>query len=378
MVWELQKNHHHMMPATAWEWIMAVIGALIGLFYAFDGWSSTSATKSLKDAPRLVNFKYAIGTFFLALIADFSKVDSAINKGRLLQVYLIWFAATMLLTIITMAIVIGYQARQQANRHPGMQFFGSSPVLHFLIYGYRSYDEKLKQAMKEWSESREQAISGFLPQYNLQVTGAILAVSHAMHAASPEQSRSTAGTILQNIEAVVRAYNREVRNLEVSANYMRVSRSAEAAEELQSATKFMHKDWSHYGHVLILEQYARDPKPALFALPVWKNAPDASEHILPGAPEAFLSGGAVLVKQGEIKFPKQLPGDIVKEINAYCERKELKCFLSMPILSSGSSCGVLNIEANHAGVFGEDEDARKKMVGMLNPFCHLLGFLIKT
>lgn len=357
---------------------MAVIGLLIGLFYAFDGWSSGVAAKSLKDSPRVVNFKYAVGTFFLALIADFSKVDSSIDKGRLLQVYLIWFAATMLLTVAAMAVVIGWQARQQANRHPGMQFFGASPVLHFLVYGYRSHDEKLKQALKEWSESREQATSGFLPQYHMQVTGAILAVSHALHLANPEKSRSTAGTILQNIEAVVRAYNREVKNLEVSANYMRVSKLAEASPELMGAAKFRHGDWNQYEHLLVLEQYARDPKPAPFALPVWRNTPDAKEHVLPGAPEAFFSGGAVLVKQGEIKFPRQLPGEIVKEINAYCDRRDLKSFLSMPILSSGSSCGVLNIEANHAEVFGENEDARKKMVGMLNPFCHLLGFLIKT
>lgn len=366
------------MPATPWEYCIAVVGLLIGLFYAFDGWSSTGTTRSLKDSPRVVNFKYAIGAFIITLIADFSKVDASINKGRLLQIYLICFLVTSILTITAMAVAIGRQSRRHAVTHPGLIFPGSSAVLHFLIYGYRSYDEKLKQAMKEWNESREQAINGFLPQYHLQVTGAILAVNHALHAANPEKSRSTAQTILQNIEAVVRAYNKDVANLDISANYLRVTKSANATTDQMNAAKFLHQDWNHYEYLLILEQYARDPTPAPFALPVWKNPADINENILPGAPEAFLRGGAVLVKRKEMKFASQLPSATVKEIKAYFDQKGLVNFLAMPILSSGSTCGVLNIEANRPEVFGKDEKALKEMIGMLSPFCHLLGFLIKT
>ncbi len=52
-----------MMPTTPLEWLIAIIAAIVGLLYAFDGWTSTGAAKSFKDSPRLKNLKYALGGF---------------------------------------------------------------------------------------------------------------------------------------------------------------------------------------------------------------------------------------------------------------------------------------------------------------------------
>src|SRR5690349_923965 len=100
-----------MMPATSWEWILALIGLVIGTIYAFDGWTGTTAARSIKDSPRLVNFKYVVGAFVITLIADFSKIDASIQKGRLLEVYLAWLALTALLVLIAVAIVVGFEFR---------------------------------------------------------------------------------------------------------------------------------------------------------------------------------------------------------------------------------------------------------------------------
>ena len=367
-----------MMPATSWEWILALIGLVIGTIYAFDGWTSTTAAKSLKDSPRLVNFKYVIGTFFLTFIADFSKVDATIQKGRLLQIYLGWFVVTTLLVIIVVAVVIGLQFRTLSQECQGIQFPGFHPALHFLMYGYRSADEKLKEAKANWSGNRVRFFRHFLPDYNKQLTHAIVAVSHALHVANRSTSRSIAGMILQNIEAVVISYNEEVQDLKIAVNYMRAQAIAAVTPAEWDDVSFKHGKRDDYEYVLFLEQYVGDPMPPGFALPVWKKD-GGKEHVLPGAPQAFFNNGAVLVNDTKkLDFPARLTPAIKKAIGDFFVEKSYNSFLSMPIISNGAACGVLNIEADHAVAFGHDKAAHEEIIKMLNPFCHLLGFLIRT
>lgn len=374
-----------MMPTTPLEWLIAVIAAIVGLLYAFDGWTGTGAAKSFKDSPRLKNLKYALGGFLIALIADFDrfaqlmKLDAAPDKLSLLVVYVGWFLAAMLAALIAVSVVIEFRYFQLQRTYRGFQFPGIHPVLHYAMYGYKRVNDDLETARAEWLKSRERFLRQFLPLYYKQLAEAITAVNHAVNAANAETSRALAESILKNAEAVVTAYNTGAAGLTMAVNYMRAQPAAAAGEANWSALRFGHGKREDYQHLLLLEQYAGDRSPPPFALPVWKGD-GGREHVLPGAPQAFFNNGDVLVNdtQKDLEFPRGVPEATAKTIRAYFAQKPIGSFLSMTIFSHGAACGVLNVEANQAGVFGRDKPAQEEIIKMLKPFCHLLGFLIKT
>lgn len=374
------------MPTTPLEWCLALTGLVIGVLYAFDGWSSSSATKSLKDSPRLLNFKYAAGAFFITFIADFSKLGITDDKGRLLAVYLGSFAVTSILAIAAVAGAIGFQFRRLARNSPGMQFAGPHPVLHFLMHGYRSYEGQLKQTMEDWRESQlqqkddyEKFIHGFLPEYNKQVTRSIAAINHALNNPTPEVRRQTARNILVAIEAVVMAYHKRREGLKIGVNYMRACRCAEAAEDLKARVRFREGEWADFDYLLVLEQYTDDQAAESFALPVRKDAKGAELYLLPGAPAAFFMKSTIIVDDTrKITLPKNLSATAAREIREYFARKAFKSFMSMTIIHNASQCGVLNIEASHEYAFGKKSEDREAIASLVSPLCHLLGFLIKT
>ncbi len=321
----------------------------------------------------------------IALIADFDrfaqlvKLSPAPDKMNLLLIYVGWFLVAMLATLIAVSVVIEFRYFQLQHAYRGFQFPGIHPVLHYAMYGYKRVNDDLETAREEWLKSRERFLRQFLPLYYSQLTQAIAAVNPAASAANPETGRVLAKDILRNIEAVVKAYNVEVSDLTMAVNYMRAQPAAAAGEANWNALRFGHGKKEDYQYLLILEQYADDATPPPFVLPVWKSD-GGQEHVLPGAPQAFFNRGDVLVNdtQKDLEFPRGVPAATGKAISDYFRQKSLKSFLSMAIISHGAVCGVLNVDANQTGVFGRDKQAQEEIIKMLKPFCHLLGFLIKT
>jgi hypothetical protein len=373
------------IPTTALEWLIAAIAVIVGFIYAFDGWTSTGTTKSIKDSPRLKNLKYALGGFLIALIADFDrfaqlvKLSPAPDKLNLLLIYVGWFLIAMIGTLIAVSAVIEFRFFQLQRTYRGFQFSGIHPMLTYAMYGFKRVDSELKAAREEWVKSRERFMGQFLPDYYKQLTEAIVAVSDAGRAANPETSRVLAESILKNVEAVVTAYNAGASGLTMTVNYMRAQPAATAEETTWNALRFGHGRREDYQQVLILEQYAGDRAPAPFVLPVWKSD-GGKEHILPGAPQAFFNNGDVLVNdtQKDLEFPRGVPEATVKEIKEYFAQKSIRSFLSLTIIGHGAIRGVLNVDANQPGVFGREKQAQEEIRKMLKPFCHLLGFLIRT
>ena len=373
------------LPASPLEACLFIIGVAMGLLFALDGWSGSKATKSLKDSPRLRNFKYAAGAAFVAFIADFKTLGIATGKDRLLQVYLEGFVLLAILTIGGIAVVIYRQYRGLRREMPGISFPGSNPWLHYIIYGYSDYAEKLAAAKEAHAETLaekladyQKFIRGFLPEYNKQVTRSIAATNFALNG-TPEMRRQTAQSILMAIEAIITAYNRRRDGLRINVNYMRARPIEEATEAMKAKTRFLPGDWQDQGHLLILEQYASDQESETFALAVRKPGKDAEDYLLPGAPTAFFHNRAVMVDDTEhLVFAKKLAATVVAEIRKYLSSKSFKSFVSMPIIHNSAQCGVLNIEASQAHVFGQNPEEREAIVSLVSPLCHLLGYLIEA
>jgi len=375
----------HVLPASPLEACLFIIGVAMGLLFALDGWSGSRTTKSLKDSPRLRNFKYAAGAAFVAFIADLKTLGITTGKDRLLHVYLEGFSFFSILTIGGIAAVIWYQFRALRRELPGISFPGSNPWLHYIIYGYSDYVEKLTAAKEAQAQIRsteladyQKFIQGFLTEYNKQVTRSIAATNYALNG-TPEVRRQTAQSILIAVEAVIMAYNKRRDGLKINVNYMRACRIEDATDAMKAQTRFFHGEWSDYEHLLVLEQYASDQESETFGLAVRKRAKDAEDYLLPGAPTAFYHNRAVIVDDtGHPAFAKKLAVAVAAEIRRYFSGKTFKSFLSMPIIHHPAQCGVLNIEASQEHAFGRNAEEREAIVSLVSPLCYLLGYLIKA
>ncbi len=384
-----------MWPQTSFEWIFALIGLLVGCAYAFDGWRGGAATKGLKDSPRIQDLRYALGGLLLTIIADLTKAaaltDAAepVNKARLAAVYLIWFCWTATVVILALAVVISVSFRRRRQRQPDLWFEGAGPVVHFLVHGYRAYSEALNEAVEEM-EQRESArlraeladyrsfIHAFLPNYNQQVARTVVAIN-AVRDGDAAMRDTVAKMLLVTVASVVQAFARQQSDLVVSANFMRAVPVERATPAEQGHARFLVDGLSTCSHLLVLEQQSGIGALRPLALPVRTLDAQGKGWQLPGAPTAFALRDTQIVEDtANPPFHADVPAATRDEIKQHFAGCVFKSFAAMTIIQSATVCGVLNIEANKPSAFGTNEMERNQIISLISPFCHLLGFLIRT
>ena len=55
------------------EILLFVVGAILGVFYGFDGWRGSVKDVEFKNSPRVKNFLWVIGVGFATFIADIKR-----------------------------------------------------------------------------------------------------------------------------------------------------------------------------------------------------------------------------------------------------------------------------------------------------------------
>jgi len=380
-----------LLPQSPVEAILLIVGVAMGILFALDGWSGSPTTRDFATSPRLKNFKYAAFTAGLAFIADLKPLGITVAKDHLLLWYLVGFVLTAVLVIGAVMIVIAVQYPRVAQAYPGLTFPGQTPVLHYLFYGFHSYQAALQKAKEERDASVEKSQAGrsaeyqafihrFLPAYNKQVSNSIAGVDRFLAHQEEPVRMQVAQQILTSIQAVVTEYNDRRPGLAINVNYMRAYPFATAPAAAKTRLRFAKKGVTTYGCVLMLTEYADDEGRESFSLPVPDETDqEAAKLLLPGAPEAFFNTTTAVIPQTEkVEFPTGFDPAVKAEIKAYFASKRFQSFASMTIIHRGEKCGVVNIESNAEYVFGRREEEQKELAGLIKPFSLLLGFVVKT
>ena len=409
------------MPSNTLEWILLVLGCAIGVFYGFDGWRGSLENVELKDSPRVKNFIWAVVTAFGIFIADFKTIDASVQKPRLLLLYLVGFLLLSTIVVLFWAAAIAvkftYTRFFEADNYPLPPF---TPVADYLRYGYEYYSKRYEAALersrvneveqcrrdsqkkanefeqyrlevepelehlRELKNELEQVrhhTDSFLPAYIEQVALAIAAVDHYRSRPDDATKSFVARQILQSIRAVVLEYYGEVDGLLVNANYMIAYHKSSPPKDWSSRLRFGWEPVSRYEYFLALEEYAFDVGRENFVLPVEsKSDPRYMDRVLPGAPHAFVTNMPVVVDDiRQIVYPSGVEAKVADDIREYFHLKwtDFKSFACLNIVGQGNQLGIVHVESNMESVFGSSEEKKQQIMSLLQPFCLLLGFVIR-
>src|SRR2546423_2644252 len=96
---------------TAEVVIFFLIGCCLGLHYGLDGWIGSTEVRSLKDSPRLKNFRWVIGVGLFSFVADLKTLGIQGDRKYAVLAYLIGFFIAALVTITSIATIIALRCR---------------------------------------------------------------------------------------------------------------------------------------------------------------------------------------------------------------------------------------------------------------------------
>jgi len=371
-------------PENGMEFCLLLLGAAVGVCYAFDGWTGSAKEVELQRTARLKNLKYAATGFFVALIADVKAVGIVSDKARLLQCYVEGFFVTAIVVIglISLALLRKYT---RVSKTSLAEFLPAdfSPVMDYLFYGFNFYRSNSSQivtkAKAEQVQHRTQFITAFVPAYVLQTSAAIAAVSNYVSQPSPQIRAMVSRQILECIRAVVIEYYVNPQDFKVDANYMLAYEKSSPPPKLKERLQFADKAADDYEIFLALEGFSKDDDKEDFILPVGNKRIDGwDKTLLPGAPEAFLRETTVVIDDtAKMSFPSGLSEKTISAIEAYFRKKSsFKSFASLGIIYAGRWIGIVNVEANMTSIFGKTDQKKDEVASLLKPFCLLLGFVL--
>jgi len=379
-------------PGTPIEISTSLIGMAVGACYGLDGWvGAKKKTVELRYTPRISNLKYGITGFFAILIADLSKFDEHVDKPRLLVFYVVGFLVVAAIVIALMALSIHCDNVRYRRSHPEISLppeFG--PVKTYVQGGYADYLAHLETTRLKAEEGQKQRQqdyeTAFLPRYAEQLQSATLAVSRVQ--SDPGIKVEVAKEILDNIRSVVIAYYRQTEGLVVDANYMVAYPKTAPPATLQARLQFVEPGapLTVYGHFLVIEGYARGQSADKLILPVMgEDQQNWKERLLPGAPEAFMTGLTSIINDTreipDDAFQPRVPASVQAGIKAFLRKKAFQSFASVCIRCGRDDIdqiGVVNIESSKKNVFGVTEEEHRKVDNLVRPFCYLLGLVIRA
>lgn len=352
-----------------------LIGAFVGIAYALDGWRGSSKDVLFWKSPRVKNFLWVVGTAFSTFLGQLKRLHAQADQSTLLLAYLSGFLLLCTLVVLGWGCLIGFKFAIISFRDPGnFPPPPFSPFLDYIQYGYEYYRQEYERALKERSSQIIEDLRGFLHTYSEKIALAMAAANS--RGLTDERRKDVATLILQFICDVVVAYKR-TPGLEVNSNYMSAIHASKFPLERQDHVRFAFNEKSRYEFYLALGSYARDVGAESFILPVEKKGTAGYRMSLPGAPLAFLRNDLETVDDVEkVKYRKDVPQRIRKEIDEYFKTKEFRSFGSLNIARKGKQLGIVNVESNRSHVFGRTQAEKKEFSRLLQPFCWLLGELI--
>lgn len=137
--------------------VFFLIGACLGVHYGLDGWIGTTEPESLKDSPRLKNFRWVVGVGLFAFVADLKALGIDGNKKYGTLAYLLGFILAGAALIVSFALVILFRARSfkssEPDKYPDQPF---TPVIDYVLYGYQYHRQRYEEAVQKKSAGQVQ------------------------------------------------------------------------------------------------------------------------------------------------------------------------------------------------------------------------------
>jgi|GEM_PF-3375892 len=352
-----------------------LLGALMGIFYGFDGWRGTVKDIDFKQSPRVRNFIWVVGAGFLTFVADLKTLDSTANKERVLLAYLLGFFVFGASVVLGWGLLIATKSAVRDSRSHEAVDSPFSPFLDYLHYGYEYHRQQYEKLASQRTKRESQDVETFLLSYVKKLVFAMAAANSFK--LSPESKRDVSVQILRYMCAVV-SERSGLQDVEVNANYMLAYPKSQLPVERLSQLRFSFGNPGRYPIYLALEEYAEDKGRESFVLPVEPKNGDGATMSLPGGPLAFLKNDTVVEDDTQkIRFAKKVPPNVVREMREYFESKNFRSFGSLNIVGQGKQLGIVNIESNLTHVLGRTREEKKQIMALLHPFCLLLGEVIK-
>jgi hypothetical protein len=389
-----------------WGLAIGAIGALLGMFFALNGFGGPLKAEDLKNTARVRNLLWLVTGAAGVILADWKKLTaSAPDAGFLLISYLLGAIAGAVLGLaaivlfIAIDITVANRARSGSNRLP----YGL--VTDYLHYGYAYYQQMRTKHDDSKSAERdqiEQAVNEALQQANhdnllrdhqerivrlerdASVQNVIAGLVHGIAAVfaetdqgrRSERQREVVDAILEGVRAaIVNRSRSDVQTLRIAVNHMTFVPIGKASKDQIGASLFRFGDERRYTGLLVQHQAAAGSPQETVILPVDGRINDR-DTLLPGAPEAFVLRKAAIINSQSVKCSRGIDQKTQVAIQRFFQGVDFASVASIPISGKDGPIGIINIESNRDDVLGEGEEVGKAACTTLQPFAALLSRMV--
>jgi hypothetical protein len=374
------------MDVFYWELAVGAFGALLGLFFALNGFGGPLKSEDLKNTARVRNLIWLATAAGGVVLADWRKLaTTAPDSGVLFVSYLIGAIGGAVLGLLVIVIFLVIDVLT-SRRRDGKQL-PISLIVDYLHFGYAYYNQRRKALLDE--ASSEQAASLAMDRMewlrrDAAVQDVIAGLVHAVASifAESDQKRlaerkaEVADLILAGVvSAITSMAERDVRGLRITTNYMMFVELSAAAAEQRNSALFGFGNRDRYTGFLILHGDRAGLPQETVILPVDGRIADR-DTILPGAPEAFVLHKAAIINCNEVACRKGVDKKTRADIQKFFSDVDYASVASIPVFTKDGPKGVINIESNRPDLLGEGADLGKAVCNTLQPFAALLSRVI--
>ncbi len=392
------------MVGFYWAIAIGAIGALLGVFFALNGFGESVKPTELKNSARVRNLLWLVTGAVGVLFADWKKLaGSAPEPGFLLVSYLLGAISGAVLGMLMVVAFLALDIRR-ANRLRGGddELLPYDLIVDYLHYGYAYYQQKrskLEEARTTGRQHVELAVQRALQQAQQDhaarkrqgrlirlerdagVQDVIAALVHGIASilaeSDPTRRRERENEVIELIlngvkAAVLNQARSDLKSLQIHVNHMTFVPIAEVTEEQLEAALFRFGDEDRYTGLLVLHRAAAGSALETVVLPVDGRISDR-DTLLPGAPEAFVLGKAAIINSRSVKCNQGIDKPIQAAIEKFFKGVDFESVASIPISSKTGVLGVINVESNRDDLLGEGEEIGKAVCTTLQPFAALLS-----
>lgn len=336
----------------------SLVGFSLGIFYGFDGWRGDTAALAFQDSPRVKNLLWILGPAVAAFFGDIKVLDPAAQKTLLLLAYFLPCLVAGFFVVILWGVVIAVSRIIETIRGIDYGYTPGDALGDYFFYGYRYYRTQAEAARQRQSV-----------RFHAQYTAQIAAVIAATGSATAANQFAVARSILRSIASIIKSYHRDEDNaFGIRANLMLAK---PCDDSLRARLRFVGNDRAQIQRCLDLITYDNEDDTTTIVLPI----ADSLNAALRGAPKAFVhpDGVDVIDDTLNIEHAAAVPAGIQSEINAYFKDHLFRSFGSVKVIGSGTTLGVVNVEARINQLFGKSPDEQRRIAEYLLPFCTALG-----
>lgn len=344
----------------------------MGLLYVVIPVKDTGDGEFSKS-PRVRNLLF-LGAPILAMFGVWEKAGISFDRTAAFSFYLAGVAPTIILLFVVTSTFIYFDRRRTRRHHretfADLHFFWW--VWMFLINPSRYGREVVKDrdAVVQHRKDLEAGQVGRIAQ----ASGTLGLLIKSVGSATDNNRQTLTDELLAAISSVATMATRTPERVKLEANYMDVVPITEATKSEIGSVKFQWPPRNEWTHLLVLRRYTGRLPPRPFALAIAVDAP--MSEVPCGAPDAYVRGRPIYVDTNLPEFASGIPRDKQATIRRYLNEAPFETFVSIPIVHSSGTIGIVNIESNLPYVLGESDAVLNLALGCVAPYCSLLGQLM--